>query len=389
MNRKKIEYKAYFFYAMLVVVGCLFGYFFYKCIATIHLHDFVMHTNLSKSIIIDESQGEIVPVHAEAYPLFHVIVKLLHLCLGISYDLSVAIVLAISAVVSIILFRKLGIFICGKKNEFFLDFVSIGAVIFVTARCWLNDWRFYSLQCAANPLHNPTTLFVRPFAIASFLAFLGFIQQYNNKKNYARYLLLFMGITLLSALAKPSYVFVFLPAMGLYTLYLMIKDRNIKVGIYALIAVLPTIILLLSQRLFMRSSNSITIISVIQVQFGSFANFGIWEVVCVSIVTFPVPILLFSKRMFKEGSYYMMIYLALIIGWVQMFFFTNGPTGDLSWGYDLAVQFSTVVCLAYTRKSDWSSNRTLRNAAYAIFAYQVFSGVLYAFLIMKNGDFWI
>lgn len=74
-----------------------------------------------------------------------------------------------------------------------------------------------------------------------------------------------------------------------------------------------------------------------------------------------------------------------------MFWFSNGPAGDFSWGYDLAVQAATVVALALTAKEQMSGRgRIILNyTAYAVFLYQVITGIIYLWTIYNTTMFWI
>lgn len=280
-------------------------------------------------------------------------------------------------------------------NKYWADLFSLGAVWFEVARCSINGWRYYRIQCGPNPFHNPTILFVRPLAIASFIFFLRMIETYKTKENY-KYALLFGFMTLLSVGAKPSYAITFLPAMGIYTLVYMIRNKELKLGIVALLSVSPSLILLLIQQVWVSSNTEALNV---YVKFGFFQGFekltAWWEiareVAMSSVVTFPVALLLFRLKWMKRDAAYFIGILALIFGWAQMFFLKSGRQGDFSWGYDLAVQFATFISLAETRSGE--KNGKLRSlihyAAYLIFAYQVYIGLKYFWIIYTSNEFWI
>ena len=79
---------------------------------------------------------------------------------------------------------------------------------------------------------------------------------------------------------------------------------------------------------------------------------------------------------------YRMAYYALLFGWLQMFFLTNGSSGDFSWGYDLAVQAATVIALAISQKSEIA--RWRKWIAWGVFLYQSFCGICYVILVYQG-----
>ena len=299
--------------------------------------------------------------------------------LGNNYYAASYLILSFSIVVSIFLFRMIlmKLIDCkGIKERAFCDLISFLAIVFVVARGPLTQWRYYARQCAANPVHNPTLLFVRPIGLLTILAFLWFLEVYERKENSLTALVTFGFLSLLSVFAKPNFAFVFLMAMAVVVLERMISQKSIKIGVLALAAALPSALAMLWQ--FTYASGSTEAMHV-RISFGSFSEFTPVEVVMVSLATFPVPILLFSRKIFLRESAYRMAYYALLIGWLQMFFLTNGISGDFSWGYDLAVQFATVVTLACAQKSEMAAWR--KWIAMGIFAYQAFCGICYVILV--------
>lgn len=386
--KKKKAYSCRPFYCGLIILACIFSVFYAKYV---YYSDTPLHTLVSQTILFQDEECDltIFPKQAYAYPLFHLTQKLIHLLLQIDYYTAAALLLPATIICSVFMYRKLIIFITDEtdSNKYFADIVSLGAVLFNVARCWLNDWRYYSLQCGPNPFHNPTILFVRPFAIASFIYFIKWIQVYGVKNNI-KYVLLFGIYMFLSVSAKPSYAIVFLPAMGIYTMYYMIRNKNIKFGIIAFIAVLPSLILLVIQQMWCTSQTDMLTVTI---SFGGFSHLSVIEVIMASLVTFPVVVLLFRIRWIKSDPTYFIAILALIIGWLQMYLLVNGMSSDFSWGYDLAVQFATIISLAKTRKDRNSEkHRKIVNiVAYAVFAYQVWVGIHYLQTIYIGTLFWI
>jgi hypothetical protein len=381
------DYNDKWFYFGLTLIACIFGIFY---AAYVNCFDTPLHSLVAKAILFQDVEYDMegFPIHAYAYPLYHITQKIVHLILQVNYETAAAFILPISIVVSVLLYRKLVMMIVEDTvyNRYFADIVSLGTVVFGVARCWLNDWRYYQFQCGPNPFHNPTILFVRPFAIASFIFFLKYVRTYKQAGCY-KYAALFSVVTLLSVGAKPNYAVVFLPAMGIYTLHYMICNKDLHFGIIAFAAVMPSLILLIIQQRFV-ASHTTALDTVIQ--FGGFSGLDASQVIAASIVTFPVVILLFRIRLMKSPAFFISI-TALVVGWLQMYLLSSGNAGDFSWGYDLAVQFGTLVALAETqnRKESHRSGKIIRNAAYILFAYQIVSGIKYLWEIYTSAQFWI
>lgn len=377
------KYNHRYFSFLLVLLSVCLGVFFSKIVTC--EYDMIMHHAFAKVVFSDEMYQADVPLQALSYPLYHISIRVISLLLKIEIEPVAAVLLTLSIIASIVLYRKMMLLIMRDtvSNRYMVDVVSIGAVLFVTARSWLNDWRYYALQCAANPIHNPTTIFVRPFGIAGLYLFLLYIKKYQEKTENKKLLLGCSILLLLSTIVKPSFVFVFLPAMGIMVLLLMLQTKDVLLGLKALLAAAPTLILLMMQQMFV--SNHTGMLN-INVHFGSFSNFNLTEVLCVSIVTFPVPVLLFCMKSFKHNFAYCLSMVALLIGWLQMFCLTNGSSGDFSWGYDISVQVATVISIANAGND--KKKRFIRCLAYLVFAYQVLSGIMYMLLVYQTGEFW-
>ena len=376
-----------FYIVMIVFMGilaCLYG------VAVPTLGDIDAHNRAAEFFFTDDFfTSHLVPSHVFVYPLYHLSVRAISYILNITIDNASVFVLALSIIAAVIIYKEIFNTFSDKGKGILGDLICIGAVIFVCARCGLNGWRYYQAQCGANPMHNPTILIMRPFALVSILLYYKFItREEKDRKSYA-YLFGFAVFMMLSILAKPNFAVVFLPAMGLQTLFYMIKNKDLLYGIKLLVAVIPSAVLLIYQQKFM-TSNTVAF-SQFAIKFGSFSEFTPKEVLFVSLVTFPVPILLFNLRYFRENKLYQMSMIALLVGWIQMFFFTNGPSGDFSWGYDMAVQFATfmslVVAISDEKHKKWFL-KILHCGAYVVFAYQVICGIMYWRIVFSTLEYW-
>lgn len=400
---KNREYESKYFLIFLLGITCIFSIFYARYSTYSEARstgDIQKHTLVAEALFSDnvDDDNPFFPKHAYAYPAYHFIQKMVHLVLRVDYETAAALVLTICIIIAVLLYRKLALMIIGdgtKCKKYLADLLAIGSVLFETARCPLNDWRYYQLQCAANPFHNPTIIFVRPFAIASFIFFNQYVKMYESGDRH-KYAVFFSITTSISVTAKPSYAIVFLPAMGIYTLYYMARNKRLKFAAEAFMAVLPSLILLILQRRWMSIHTEAVNI---RFKFGFFwdqIEFNTWPellyaVIGASLVTFPVVILLFRIDSMRKDSFYAVSIIALAIGWFQMFFLTTGIAGDFSWGYDLAVQFATLISLSETKwnKDLGKMRRFVNYVAYGIFCYQIITGIHYLWLIYTTDAFWI
>jgi hypothetical protein len=79
----------------------------------------------------------------------------------------------------------------------------------------------YLGQIAPNVWHNSTNILAAPFAIAAFLAAISLLRVLS-----VRNALVFSGLVVLAALAKPNYPIAFLPVVGVATLVLLWRSRT-------------------------------------------------------------------------------------------------------------------------------------------------------------------
>lgn len=142
MNNK--IYNEKYFYILTAGIMCLIGIFYAKFVNC--ANDIPLHTQFAEIMFSDHLEvDDNVPMQAYAYPVYHICVKLVHLILHIDYAAAAAVVISLSVLASILLYRNFMRQLLIKQTAlymYFIDFISIGAVVFVTARCWHLQKRF-------------------------------------------------------------------------------------------------------------------------------------------------------------------------------------------------------------------------------------------------------
>ena len=377
-------------FKLIVFLFILFQLAFYKWM--INYGDNPAHLKLVAAMFNREVNGGYL-IHMIVYPLYHLTTRLVSfICLNDIYAAGMC-VLTIANIASVIFMRRILNTICDGTDsikKYLIDVLSVFYLIFETFAGPLTDGRIYARQCGPNPWHNPTITFVRPLGLVALYFFVKHMENIEDNKVDKKYLIAFSITSALSVLAKPSFMMVFLPAMGLFVLLYWTKDIKGRfcMAMHMLIAVIPTIAIILFQFLFCQFYND-GAVSPISFQVGGFSQFTPLEILKVCIATFPIPIvalLLYGKEIFWS-SYSKIGYIALGFGVAEMFLLTNGGTGDLSWGYDLAVGVITMSVLGMSLKID--VGRWRRVPLFVIFTCQVAIGFYYVINMYNGGGHWI
>lgn len=165
----------------------------------------------------------------------------------------------------------------------------------------------------------------------------------------------------------------------------MILNSELKLGFIFSTATVPSLILLLAQFIYVRSNSSALST---EIAFGSFANLSEKQVFFSTISTVLPAFLLFNRNKVRENSILQIAGLAFLFGWAQMYFLTNGESGDFSWGYDLAVGLFVPVSLCTIDLTDASHASRIRSGmALALYCYQTFVGFVYLLICMNTHEF--
>lgn len=387
LQKNTIEYRNYLFIFMLVGITILYSVFFMHYTS----YDFEQHNKVAEWIrkgnySMESAQNANIYLHILSYPLYHILVALISSILQIDIHTAMAIVLTVANVGMIIVVRYGMLYITKTEDvryRYLIDVISCTSTVFVNAVSPLNEYRYYARQGAANPIHNPTIMMVKPFGILALVLFCQLLKQYKKQQYEIKYYILFSATLTISCIAKPSLLMVILPAMGLMVLKEIIWDKTLKLAIYMFLSVCPALIMLVVQYLFVNAYSEELATKIVV---GGFSGFTIPETILCSLTSFPVVFLAFSRRALKEETAYQTAILALAAGWLQMFFLTQGDSGNYSWGYFIGIQIATVVSLACSIKYNYHPIRKI--IIWLVYAYQVLCGFSYIDAAYHNMGFW-
>lgn len=387
-------------YTIILAVLAVVFFNFYKIM--IYMGDNEVHLNFARNLFERDPQiAKDFPTmpHIAAYPLYHLMVKLVVLVSGADYPVAGMLTLTLVNLVSIIMFRWLLLKITDIDTRslstasdyiklMLIDVFSVSGIFFGTVKSFLTHYRYYERQCSANPWHNPTISMTRPLGLAATVFFVITLMCMESNRDYKKSLVGFGVFSFLSVAAKPNFAYILFPAAAILTLCFWgksIKD-NFSKALAILVSVIPSCVLILYQMLYMTDDANIKV----RFAFGSFSEFTLIEVIMVTLAALPVPIAAFiicNKKEMLSNRWMMLGILAMLFGWFEMFFFTNGTTGDFSWGYDLAIGLSTIICLGFVLKAYWKKWQMY--IVFITFFVQLYYGIEYFRLVYLNGgNYW-
>jgi hypothetical protein len=267
----------------------------------------------------------------------------------VNLHLAGAFVIAFFAALnSSVIMRILKYFLSSKLNDRWLFFLT-SILTFVTAIYvpFFNE-NVYVGQGSPNIWHSPTYLILKPFASCAFLLFILFAEnaRYRNSIFYAGLLSL---TTALSALIKPNFVIVFMPAI---LIFLIIRFYG-KISLYmkSFIVLLPTLCVLLYQYYTSYSSDKVAEGSII------ISFFGVWKLYSPNIffsillgLAFPLSVLALRPiNILKNNNFLLASWIMVIVGILQASFLAeSGPRfkdWNFFWGYNIALHIIFIFSL--------------------------------------------
>ena len=348
--------------------------------------DYGSHNNVARYLFVHEMTWEecSFEIGIFPYPLYHAVLKILHLLFRIDYEICTAVLMVLCNAISILLVRHIMKKVIDTDNDSYLiDFVSIFSIIFLSVRGPWTGWYFYDTIDGPSPIHNPTIIMVRPFMLWTIIMFCEIFQEYNREKILDNKKIVLFGIgAVLSVAAKPSFAVVFFPVLGVYSLYKIINEKDVILTVKMGCSIIPSIVLLLFQFWWVSTKTEKLDTNIV---FGSYTHLSTSQVFIVTLMMIPAPLILFSYKRLKEDIYYLIAVGGFIVGWLQMYFLDQGPDGNYAWGYSLAVFFLTVISLANNKYIKTDTKSVKYAVSFLIFIYQAFVGCMYLYFLYKQG----
>lgn len=324
-----------------------------------------------------------------AHPLFHFlsfyVSRIVPIGIGYSAVFVTAVFLtATSVLINLILTRTL-------KERF-----SGGFILFLTVLlAWVHSiyipflCKFPCLgQSGPNLWHTPTTIVVKPLALACFFGVVGLIEDRRLQRNTWA-MILAAAMCLLSTLAKPNFVMAFFPAVGIYLLIRHTRrfDLYWKTGLIFL----PTMLLILYQFL---STFSLGGGPSTRERDRIFFDFlGVWRLyvrnVPVSIMlgtAFPLSVLAFRFRNSLRDPFQLLGWIMMLVALAQACTLAEEiKYRDMNFGWGYTISLTIVFVNAAVELFRWMAEpgrrgvRAILGMAFCsiVFAFHVASGIYY------------
>jgi len=290
------------------------------------------------------------------HPLFHyTIYGLYSIMKHIIPSISIGIVAVIFSSICVttiyhFTFLILKYFLKEYYSIFSLQLFSFILIIVISIYIPCFNRNFYLGQWSPNIWHSPTMFLLKPFALIS-AVLMALLLQYKELTFKKQFIL--STCLCLSALAKPSFVFSFLPAIALYQL--IYNPLNFKLHKKLLFIVLPTLLVLVWQYFstyFLDISSTLDLKDKI-----IFTYFGVTKLytsnVFISLllaIAFPTLVCLIDFKAFLKNKILILMWLNTFIAYLQSSFLAEEFKFDqaaFSFGYSISLTLLFIFSLIH------------------------------------------
>lgn len=380
----------FLFWLYLITIFIITYFITYKHVYIVINSDFYAHAKLAEEIGVKDFWD--MPI--ASYPMWHMLVFLVNKITNISFFKAS---IFVSCIVNILIYlsieKSINILSYEKKSKIqsstMAFILMIVMPIFIPA---FND-KLYLGQLTPNVWHNPTFMMVKLLALWTFIKYIKItdVEKYTNQKEYRNNIILFSIFLVLSTLAKPSFVQVFIPAVIIDVIYRVLKkDEFIKHKVVnIIIALIPTltIIAIQTNNLFVGNEE----LSGVEISF-----LEVWRIFSpnpiISVILgllFPLIFLIYSRKEKIMGA--SISWNMCLVGIMQYaFLIENGRRayhGNFAWGMFLGGFF-----LWLTSISKFNDIIILRKNKIYIFMVLILgmhfiSGIYYVIQLVTIPDF--
>lgn len=341
-------------------------------------------------------------VHIFSYPLFHITTALLGFVLG-DLQISAAVVSAVSLAATVLLLRRIVRELIPDRSviqNYAIDFFCVTSVFMAGICGFVTNNKFYLPLGSLNVWHNPTYIFMRPFAIAALYLFVRYYKDCFGSAELrdggrdgaaARHGAAFAVVLLLSVLAKPNFALFFLLAAGLLVAVSVMKSigrGGIRGGLRMLLCVLPSLLLMLWQKWFCEQ------FSVVRFELELLP---LDEIISKQnlrgLISHFLPTVLFfaargHKLVFRDTLYTLILMMLAATSFVW-YCTVQGIVAytDYAWSYFFAVYLSTLTAAGYSLA--YVKNRLYWAGFSAVWLLQLGYGMAYMINILNQRSYLI
>lgn len=257
-------------------------------------------------------------------------------------------------------------------------------------------YRYVSYQ-SGSIWHNSTYQCMKLAALAAFLYYWRLNEKYTERGITVREWLTFCILLVVCTGIKPSFLTVFAPVMAVFLLVDLFGRTSFKRVFIFGSAVLPSLAVILWQQSVLFGGESGNGIS-IQPWYTFSLHAVRPKVAILCSLAFPIIVLLFSLADLWRDRKYLFIWVMTGLGFLEALFFvevgSRSRDGNFLWGYSFAIfavclySFAELVKMFKKCRQMWWY-RILLLICGAVFAYQVFCGVLFFGRLLLGETYWM
>ncbi|MEG1757397.1 MAG: hypothetical protein RR235_02925 [Oscillospiraceae bacterium] len=396
--KKNFKYSCAPFYIILAAISAVSAVLFWRYAngnAVTFISDIYIHNDIANFFRNFDFDGlsKYGYSHIVFYPLYHVTVALLSFITSSVESASVVVLTACNALTAFLV-RKIALIYISPKTtskKYLLDYFAVFCIIIIGICGPLTFYSPYMKQGAVNMWHNPTYIFMRPFAV---LAFSYFIKSLTSLKSGKKKDAVLFGISLfVSTISKPSFALFFLLAAGIISLVEILKNFKtsfFKLGIPLLLAVLPTIIVLLLQKTLVSSGANANTQMLFSLELQDLGIVFSWQNARYIISVLLIVMVFFLSKgfrlVFKDRGYTCALIMMAASGAIW-FFTVQGIYlfSDYFWSYAISAFFLTIISAMLSMKS---YNAKWATCVFAgIYGFQIYYGIKYIFFLLAGNNF--
>lgn len=314
--------------------------------------DFSLHTKTAELVF---GQGMMALLRETSYPLFQLLVAIIAVLLRAPYSTAAAIGAGLLNVLTYIFIQRY----LSREHDDIPLLITVVSLLFMFIgplyAPWFNQ-DVYLGQGTPNIWHNPTTMCVRPFALITFVLIIDILGKYEKSQKITKRTWGLLTIMILVCnFAKPSFLQIIVPGLGIYLLMLLIRTKGNAIGFCfkLVLTFIPSACVMLWQLIvsFTVSSSA-----------GEGAGIGIsWFEVLTAytpnlaismllVFAFPIYILITHFKYIKEIDVQLAIFMC-VSGFLEAAMLVEGGSrrlhGNLGWGYILSMFFVYLIAFKY------------------------------------------
>lgn len=227
----------------------------------------------------------------------------------------------------------------------------------------LDLYSFY--LTTANLFHNPTTILLKPFAVILLWGVYRMMFEPETVRHWQTFLLAMA--TVASLLIKPNLMMIVAPPVGLYFLYMFVREREIRWNLFFGILLPSALVLLVQFFLFYTPSGEAIVLENIEakrivtsrVEFGFFrvwlarTDGNVWLLAYTFLVAvaFPAALFLSNVRRWSRDKLLVLVWAMFGVGLIFTYFFSEsgqrGLAGNFIWSGRLGLYMLMLVSTAY------------------------------------------